>query len=109
MKTIEIKEQFEQILRDLNTIEDFRPESAIQVAQVILQESGKDRRTELLRDARVSNNGFNSSQNKANGAQPATERQKNALMRFGIDFSDDITKSEAYEILEKAFEKLDRN
>lgn len=102
MKTSEIKEQFEQVLCGLQGIEGLTTESQVQIAQVILQESGKDRRTELLREARSSNNGAGSN----NRNLPATDRQKNALMRFGIEYSDDITKSEAYELLEKAFEQL---
>ena len=108
MQTVEIKEQFEQILSDLKEIGDLPTESAVQVAQVILQESGKDRRAKLLSEARLSNNGFNSSSqnSKANDVQPATYKQKNALNRFGIEYSDDISKSEASELLEKAFEQL---
>jgi len=109
MKTAEINEEFNQILKELKKKDDLPIESIVQVAQVILQESGKDRRTELLREARLSNNEFNSSSqnSKANDVKPATYRQKNALNRFGIEYSDDITKSEAYELLEKAFEQLD--
>ena len=109
MQTQDIKEQFIQILSELRNIQGLKDESAVQVAQVILVEVGKYRRTELLRDKKSSNNGYySSSQSSENGSsQPATEKQKNALTRFGIDFSDDITKAEAYELLDKAFEKLD--
>ena len=61
METNEIKEQFEQILSDLREMEDLPSENAVQVAQVILTEAGKDRRAELLREARLSNNGYNNS------------------------------------------------
>jgi len=111
MKTIEIKEQFEQLLSDLKTIDGFTIDSAIQVAQTIVQESGKDRRTELLNREKSSNNGYciSSQSSENNGYQPATYRQKNALTKFGIQFSETITKSEASELLDKAFEKLDSN
>ncbi len=109
MQTQEIYQQFEEILSELRDIQGLPAESVVQVAQVILAEAGKDRRTELLRDKKSSNNGYySSSQSSENGSsQPATEKQKNALTMFGIDFSDDITKSEAYELLNKAFEQLD--
>ena len=102
MQTQEIYQQFEEILSELRDIQGLPAESVVQVAQVILAEAGKDRRTELLREARMNNNNGS----ERNGIQPATERQKNALTRFGIEYSDDITKSEAYELLEKAFEQL---
>ena len=89
----------------MKDIEDLPSESVVQVAQIILQESGKDRRTELLSEARMNNNNGS----ERNGIQPATERQKNALTRFGIEYNDDITKPEAYELLNKAFEQLDNN
>lgn len=100
METREIHEQFNQILDELKERNDLPIESIVQVAQVILQESGKDRRTELLRETK-SNNNEGSSDNSTD--KPATIRQKNALMRFGIKFRNDITKSEASELLDKAF------
>ena len=44
----------------------------------------------------------------SNENEPATEKQKNALKKFGVEFSDDITKAEASELLDKKFEELDR-
>jgi hypothetical protein len=92
MRTEEIYQQFEQILSDLRGIDGLPSDSVVQVAQVILQESGKDRRAELLQNARSSNNGDS---NKNSNDIPATPRQKNALKRFGVEYRDDITKSEA--------------
>ena len=111
MKTIEIKEQFEQILSDLKEIEDLPSENAVQVAQVILTEAGKDRRAELLREARSGNNGFyNSSYNSENGVdQPATERQKKALRNFKIPYKPNISKIEASALIDEAYKKLERD
>ena len=100
MKTEEIQEQFNQILDELKARNDLPIESIVQVAQVILQESGKDRRVELLRDAKSCNN---KGSNDNNTDKSATIRQKNALLRFGIKFRNDITKSEASELLDKAY------
>ena len=111
METADISKQFEQILSELKEIEDLTDDSIVQVAQVILQESGKDRRAALANKAKSSNNGyFTRSQSSENGDnQPATERQKNALSNFKIPYSEDITKIEASVLLDEAFEKLERN
>ena len=105
----EIHQQFEEILTELRDIEGLPEESVVKVAQVILQEAGKDRRAELANKSKSSNNGYySSSQSSENGSnQSATEKQKNALMKFGIEYSEDITKAEASVLLYKAFEKLD--
>ncbi|MBT4483965.1 MAG: hypothetical protein HOC71_09855 [Candidatus Latescibacteria bacterium] len=109
MQLHEIHQQFEKILRELRNIQGLPEESAVQVAQVILQEAGKDRRGELANNAKSSSNGYySSSQSCENGSnQSATEKQKNSLTMFGIEYSDDITKVEASKLLDKAFEKLD--
>ncbi len=106
MRTEEIQQQFEEILTELRDIEGLPAESVIQVAQVILQEVGKDRRAELIQENRSSNN-WNNSYSSNN--LEATDKQKNALTKFGIQFSEDITKADASELLDKAFEKLERN
>jgi hypothetical protein len=100
MNTDEIQNQFKNILYELKGIEGLTAESSIQVAQVILQESGKDRRAELLRDGKTGNN---KGSTDYSGDMPATLKQKNALTRFGIKFRNDISKSEASELLDKAF------
>lgn len=100
METQDIKSQFEQILDDVKNISGLSEESATKVATVILQEAGKDRRTEILtldksRSASISRS----------SCQPATFKQKNALKRFGISFSDELTKSGASELIDKAIEQ----
>ena len=57
METIEINKQFRQILHELQDIEGLPADSVVQVAQVILQEFGKDRRAELANRAKSSKNG----------------------------------------------------
>ncbi len=106
MKTSEINKEFEKILSALRKVEGLPLESIVQVAQVILQESGKDRRTELMRESHTNCNGDSS---KNSNDVPATPRQKNALKNFGIKYRDDITKAEASELLDKAFAELESN
>jgi hypothetical protein len=100
-------EQFTHIFYELKEREDMIPETAVQTAQVILQEAGKDRRAAMFQDARATN-GFGNryTSRRQNGNIPATTKQKNALNNFGIDFKDDITKADASELLDKAFEQL---
>ena len=108
MQSHEIHQQFEKILGELRNIQGLPEESAVQVAQVILQEAGKDRRGELANNAKSSSNGYySSSQSCENGSNhSATDKQKNALTKFGIEYSEDITKAEASGLLDEAFGKL---
>lgn len=117
MKTIqEIKTIFEQILSEVARINGIPIESATQVATVILQESGKFERTEMMNQARQNNNYSNGNQqpalnNNGNGSNnggkaPATDKQKNALDNFGITYSEDITKAEASVLLDKAISEV---
>ena len=109
MQLHEIHQQFEKILGDLRNIPGLPDESAVQVAQVILVEAGKYRRGELASKSKSSNNGYySSSQSSENGSnQPATEKQINALNKFGVEYSDDITKADASKLLDSVFAKLD--
>jgi len=79
MKTIhEIKTVFEQILSEVARINGIPIESATQVATVILQESGKFERTEMM-----NNNGF-SRNNGNNISKPISEKQIKFLQDLGI-------------------------
>jgi len=100
MITDEIYDQFNHILSQLKEKNDLPIETSVQIAQVILQESGKDRRVDLLREAKSNNNEANSNYNNN---VPATLKQKNALLKFGVKFSNDITKSEASKLLDGVF------
>ncbi len=104
METQEIKEQFKQTLEEVTKINGITTESAVNVATLILQESGKDRRAELYNKHRFNNNGSNRNTN-----QPATEPQKYTLKKHGIEFSDDITKAEASALLDKVMPNSNSN
>lgn len=104
METQEIKEQFKQALEEVIKINGITTESAVNVATIILQESGKDRRAELYNKHRFNNNGFNRNSN-----QPATDKQKDALRKWRVEFSDDITKAEASALLDYAIEHANNN
>lgn len=102
MKTIqEIKSNFEQILSEVIKINGISTESATQVAAVILQESGKFERTEMLNGSRNGNRNGNS-----NGNQPATFNQKRALTNLEIKYDKNISKSEASKLIEQAVQKF---
>ncbi len=98
METTEIKQQFEQILAEVLKIRDMSPETATHIATVILQEAGKYQRTAMMNQSRQK---FSESGNK-----PATYKQKQALSNLGIQYSDNISKSEAYKLIEEAVQKI---
>jgi len=89
--TQEIKADFEKIFQEVSAIQSLSTTDKIQVAIAVLQELGKYNRGEAMSTARA--NGNNNEQ--------ATEKQKNALSKFGVKFSDNITKSEASDLLDK--------
>jgi len=94
MKTTqEVRNEFEQILSEVKNINGVMPESAVQIATAILHESGKFQRTQMLQG---------SNQNNRNSNQPATDKQKDYMKKLGIKFSDDITKAQASDEIEKA-------
>ena len=103
METQEIKQEFEQILSEVIRINGLSAESAISVATAILQESGKFRRTEMLKEARA-----NSNTNGRNGNQPATFSQKRALRNLRITYDGNISKAEASRLIEQAVQQLNR-
>lgn len=99
-------QEFKQILAEVKNM-DIPAESAVHVAEVILQESGKDRRAEMCNRNRYNSNGYsrNYGRNIRNGNEPATDGQKNAMDNFRIEYSEDITKAEASRKLEQAIEE----
>ena len=105
MKTTQ---EFKQILSEVKNI-DIPSESAVQVATVILQESGKDRRGEAANAARMNGNGNGFNRNYSKSNQPATDKQKDALKKWHVEFSDDITKAEASALLDYAIEHANSN
>lgn len=89
MKTTqEIKTEFEQVLSEVSKINGMTAESAVQVATMILQESGKFQRTETMR------NGNN------NGDKPATPKQIKFLQDLGILVEAGMTSRKASELIE---------
>ena len=97
-------QEFKQILAEVKNM-DIPAESAVQVATVILQESGKDRRCEAANAARKNGNSNGFSKNIKNGNEPATDKQKFALKKWHVEFSEDINKAEASALLDKVMPK----
>ena len=93
MNAQERKEEFKGIHEEVVKIDGLTTQETVEVSIAILQEAGKDRRTELL-GTRFNNNG--------NDSQSATYKQKNYLKRLGIKYTDTITKAEASELIDKA-------
>lgn len=101
MKTIqEIKQDFEQIFAEVSRINGITTDSATEVAKVILQESGKNSRTQAMQ----SNNDSNA-RRAYNSNAPATEKQKYMLKKLKVDFQENISKSEASRLLDNALGK----
>jgi hypothetical protein len=99
MKTVEeIKSDFEEVLSDLSKIDGMTPESTVQVATVILQESGKDRRAEIYNSK---NNGFNRNYNSNGNDKPITEKQKKFMQDLGITVTPNMTSRQASELIEQ--------
>jgi len=95
MKNIrEIKIDFENVFAEVSAIQGLSASDKVQVAIAALQELGKYSRGEAMSTAKANGNG--------NQVMPATDKQKNALSKFGVKFSDTITKSEASDLLDKA-------
>ena len=91
-------QEFDQILKVITAHRDLPSEPLVEAGAVILQEIGKDRRAEILRDLRFNSRMVNS--------DSATEKQKAALRTFGIEISSGITKQEASALLSELFGEL---
>ena len=89
----EIKADFERAIAEISAIQGLNTSDRVQIAIAMLHEYGKYNRGEAMSTGR--NNNTNT---------PATDKQKNALSKFGIKFSDNITKSEASGLLDVAIE-----
>jgi len=89
MKTTqEIKIEFEQVLSEVSKISGMTAESAVQVATMILQESGKFQRTETMHNG------------NSNGDKPASPKQIKFLQDLGILVEPGITSKKASELIE---------
>ena len=101
METQQIKEEFKQILADVMK-DGVSPDEAHSSARIILQESGKDRRTILMNQSRQNGNAVNGNGNDAS----ATPRQLNALKKFGVSHEAGISKAEASKLLDPFMKKF---
>lgn len=99
MKTIqEIKSDFEQVLSDLSKINGMTPESSVQVATVILQESGKFQRTQMM-----NGNSNSNGRNYGNGGdKPITEKQRKFMQDLGITVTPNMTSREASKLIDQS-------
>ena len=104
METQQIKEEFKQILADVMK-DGVSPDEAHSSARIILQESGKDRRTALMNQSRQNGNSYIGNGFNGNGVQPATWKQKKTLQNMGIRYDGNVSKSEASRLLDEAFAK----
>ncbi len=92
MKNIkEIRADFGSAFAEASTIPGLTITDNIEIAIALLREYGKYQRGEAMSTAKAN----------GNSSQPATDKQKIALGKFGVKFSDNITKSEASEWLDK--------
>ena len=90
MKTTqEIKTEFEQVLSEVSRINGMTAESAVQVATMILQESGKFQRTETMHNGNSNGND-----------KPASPKQIKFLQDLGILVEPGMTSKKASELIE---------
>jgi len=91
MRIEDYVEEYKQILGALERVGVHDPDAA----RIILQERGRDRRTERIgEEKRASSTGEKD--------EPATEKQKKFMDSLGIDYPADITKSEATRAISRA-------
>jgi hypothetical protein len=88
-------EEFKQILGDVKSIEGMNPEKAVDVALTLVQESGKDKRTEIMNGNR-NGNGSNG------GDKPITEKQKKFMQDLGITVTPNMTSREASRLIDQS-------
>ena len=102
MKTTqEIKTEFLQVLNEVFMgVKGITLDLAITATTQIIQESGKYTRQEVA---------IKSGNSAVNNSEPATDKQKYALEKNGVEFSEDITKTEASALLDKVMPKRNSN
>lgn len=99
MKSIkEIKIDLSAALEEIPVIQGLNTSDRVNMAIALLKEYGKYNRGEAM-------------SNKANGnsQEPATEKQKFALNKNGVEFNDNISKAEASALLDKVMPKDNGN
>ncbi len=93
MKSIkEIKMDLSMALEEVPSNPGINMSDRVQMAIALLKEYGKYNRGEAMSNSKTN----------GNSEAPATEKQKSALYKFGVKFSEDITKAEASAMLDKA-------
>ena len=93
MKSIkEIKMDLAMALEEVPVTPGQNTSDRVQMAIALLHEYGKYNRGEAMSNGKTN----------GNSEAPATEKQKSALYKFGVKFSEDITKAEASAMLDKA-------
>ncbi|MFB6167006.1 MAG: hypothetical protein ABEJ62_01970 [Candidatus Nanohaloarchaea archaeon] len=84
-----------RVYRRLNEDHGFESDTATELAEQVLEEIGKDRRTDTIQQGRED-------LRDTEGPEPATERQKEYLDDLGVEYEEDITKEEASELIDEA-------
>ena len=79
-------------LEEIPVIQGLNTSDRVNMAIALLKEYGKYNRGEAMSNSKTN----------GNGKVPATEKQKTALFKFGVKFSEDITLAEASAMLDKA-------
>ena len=92
----EYKQLFEDMLKEVLSIEGIDSDKAVNVASILVQEYGKNKRTEILREAR--SNGH--SESSANSE--ATEKQLKFLKQLNVEVPEGTTKRQASEMIAEA-------
>jgi formylmethanofuran dehydrogenase subunit B len=77
------------------------PDNARHMASEVFVQVARDLRSELISQLKREENGNNQNSNNGNNGRPATQKQRQALHKFGIqNIPDELTKKEASEILD---------
>lgn len=98
MKTItDIKSDFHTAFAEVSTIPGLTVTDTIQIAIAVLGEYGKDRRAEVMKEARL--NGY------SNGNGQPTPKQIAYLKRLGIEMPEGLTKQQASKLIDEAKNK----
>lgn len=100
MRTIsEIKADFEKAIAEIPQLQGLNTSDRVNIAIALLCEYGKYSRGEAMSAGRVNGNSNN---------MAATDKQKIALGKFGVKFSEDISKAEASELLDKVIAEAEK-
>ena len=99
----EYKQLFEGMLKEVLGIEGIDSDKAVNVASILVQEYGKNKRTEILREAR--SNGHSDQVND----QKVTEKQLKFLKQLKVEVPEGTTKRQASEMIAEAVNHSESN